>query len=660
MGEADDAGRREAGGIPANRQNCRPIRDYALIGDCHGSALVARDGRVDWCCLQRFDADPVFCRLLDETRGGFLEADVRGRTACSRRYLNGTNILRTEIESESGRIALTDFMPVGRRLGAGPHDYVSLNAPGWLVRLVSCEAGEVPVRIRYRPTPGFARRSSELSLRPGRIDCDGGVTLYHDLSFEIRDGVATSEAVLSAGESRHLAVTPSPLATGVESRRLERLLAITRAFWKEWIEYCRYDGPYREAVERSALALKLLTYAPSGAIVAAPTTSLPESLGGTRNWDYRFCWLRDSAFMLYALSALGYSGEARSFSRFLATCCQVRPHALQIMYGVGGETELTEQQLDHLAGYCGSRPVRVGNGAFEQRQIDIYGELLDWALLYRRLGGRLPRAARRFLGALAEAVCAEWREPDHGIWEMRGPRRHHVHGKVMSWVALDRAIALLGPRPDWTRLRQTLAEEIITRGCDPSGRHLVQAYGHDGTDAALLLLPMLGFPLDAELMSRTVTAIESELRHGDYVQRYRGDDGLEGQEGAFLICSFWLVDALLCLDRADEARQLFENLVACANDVGLYSEEIDSETGAFLGNFPQAFTHLALVGSAQHLALFERGGPAALRGSYADRAQRVVTATFGWRALWAAFRASGRVNRLFPSRRSVLSARDLS
>jgi GH15 family glucan-1,4-alpha-glucosidase len=458
---------------------------------------------------------------------------------------------------------------------------------------------------------------------------------------------------IAAGARRTLVLTPRPAKESVMDQAL-RLHAITQAFWREWIGYCRYRGPYAPAVTRSALALKLLTYAPTGAIVAAPTTSLPEALGGTRNWDYRYCWLRDSAFTLYALAVLGYSGEARHFVQFLVRACAASHPDLQIMYGINAEPELDEQTLDHLDGYFGSRPVRIGNGAYRQRQIDVYGEVLDSAMVYRTLGGRLDGAVRGMLEETAEFVAAHWREPDQGLWEMRGPPQHYTHSKAMSWVALDRACRLLGTRPHWQTARDGILDDIAARALAPDSGHLVQAYGHPGVDAALLLLPLVALPIDRRTLEATVIAVERELRHGPFVYRYKNEDGLEGTEGAFFICSFWLVDALLLCGRHDEAKALFEQLLATANDVGLYAEEIERESGAFLGNFPQAFTHLALIGAAAHLDLYEKGGMDALVGSHADRARRQVTATFGWRALWAALKATRRVGRIFPSRRSIL------
>lgn len=632
-----------------------PIRDYAAVGDCHGSALVSREGSIDWCCLRRFDADPVCCRILDADRGGFLAIRPADTFAANRAYLDETNILRTTFTTTGGEATVTDFMPVGRRPEASTHDYVLLNAPGWLVRIIDGKRGRIALDVSYRPSVDFGRQAPRLGHAPGVVTVEDGPCLYHNVTDLCETaGVARASVEVEAGDRRILVLTPKPTRGPSPVDRAEDLLAITAAFWSEWMGYCRYQGRYGEAVRRSALALKLLTYAPSGGIAAALTTSLPEEIGGERNWDYRYCWLRDSAFTLYAFAVLGYSGEARRFAEFLERACAASYPDLQIMYGIAAETELEEQILDHLDGYCSSRPVRTGNGAYRQRQIDVYGELLDSALLYRTLGGRINHAAGGMMKDAADFVASHWQEPDQGLWEMRGPPQHHTHGKAMSWVALDRAIRLFGSRPHWETTRNEIRDDLASRALAPGAGHLVQAYGHSGTDAALLYLPLVALPIDRRILEATIAAVEKELRQGEFVHRYRGQDGLEGSEGAFFICSFWLVDALLFCERYDDARSLFEQLLDRANDVGLYSEEIDTVTGMFLGNFPQAFTHLALIGAAVHLDLYEKGGIGALAGSHADRAQRQVAATFGWRAIWAALKATRRVGRMFPSKRSVL------
>ncbi len=642
-----------APGATARREPYRPIEDYAAIGDCHGGALVASDGSVDWCCLGRFDADPVFFRLLDAERGGHFALRPTAEARSERAYLPGTNILRTEHRTDAGAVAVTDFMPVGRRRGSGVHDYVTLIAPFRLVRIVEGLEGTVEMSAEYRPSVAFGRERARLEPIEGGARAARGPQLRSDLGWRIRGDLASARFRVGPGERRHLVVSSAPVpAEGLEAR-LERSLHITRSFWDEWSDYCRYNGPYRKAVERSALTLKLLTFAPTGAMVAAATTSLPEEIGGVRNWDYRFCWLRDAAFALYSLAAIGYAGEAEDFSQFLLRACS-GGRALQVMYGIGGETELPELRLEHLEGYRGSAPVRIGNAAFDQRQLDVYGQVIDFAHLYESLGVRFGAPHRSLLRRLAEHTERHWREPDQGMWEVRSPPRHFVHGKIMAWAAFDRAAELLGDEGRWRALADEVAEAVRTRGVDPKGGHLRQAYEEPSPDASLLLAPLLRFPVERETFERTVAAVEQRLRAGDFVHRYLADDGVAGGEGAFLICSFWLVDALLALDRVDEARRLFERLLARANDVGLYAEEIDPATGAFLGNFPQAFTHLGLIQAAVNLQLVQRHGAEVMWGSHADRARHAVEAVSGPRALWAAFRRTGRVGRLFSSRDSEM------
>jgi GH15 family glucan-1,4-alpha-glucosidase len=593
-----------------------PIRDYALIGDCHGAALVARDGSIDWCCLGRFDAVPAFWRILDADNGGFFQITPDGDVETERAYVPETNILCTTFSTASGRVVLTDFMPVGRAPGAAADDYVTLNAPGWLVRIVEGITGHVRLRVRYQP-PKVAFDANGGSAKQAK---EG--TVLHAYPALDEDPEAGAAVDVGAGERRVFVVVPASISHHPAAEMPNHLLRITQAFWQEWIGLCHYDGPYGGAVRRSALALKLMTFAPSGALVAAPTTSLPEQPGGQRNWDYRYSWLRDSALVVHALVTLGYSGEARRFCEWQRLCCIKTLPCLQILYGIGGETELPERMLDQIEGYVKSRPVRIGNAAYRQHQIDIYGEVLDWMLVYRATGARSDDTQERMAREIADYVAAHWQDPDQGIWEMRCEPRHHVHSKLMCWVALDRALRLCGPEPRWIAARDAILNAILTRGINPQGAHLVQAFGFRATDAALLLVPTLGVPIDREIVISTVQAVERELGIGDYVRRYLTDDGIPGSEGAFLICSFWLVDALLFIGRTEEARALFRRLLSKSNDVGLYAEEIDPATEAFLGNFPQAFTHLALIGSAMKLQLNQEGEYAALVGAHGDRTTR--------------------------------------
>lgn len=630
-----------------------PIEDYALIGDCHGAALVSRHGSIDWCAALRLDGDPVFFRLFDAGGGGGWTISAEGARSTSRQYLPRTNILCTRFETSSGVIEVLDFMPVGRTREAGTHDYVSLSAPGWIVRRLRCLSGDVRIRMTVSPRDaGFRTEPLASRLEGGCIRFSNGATLWTDGQCSATDdGVAVS-LDLREGDCHDCVLTQVPPLFDPRTRA-DRLYETTRAYWSEWCEYARYRGPYEDAVRRSALALKLLTYAPTGAIVAAPTTSLPEEIGGNRNWDYRFSWIRDATFALFALAVLGYSAEADRFARFLRRNCLREGSTLRIMYGIDGEPFLAEKTLDHLDGYRSSRPVRVGNHAAEQRQIDVFGELLDWAQLRVALGSRLGVDERALLRGVADHVCDVWKLPDQGLWEMRCEPRHFTHGKVMAWVTLDRALDIFGPNAEWSRTRDEILAWILEHGCAGSPPHLVQSDRDRKSDAALLQVPLLGLPLDRDLLARTVREVERELRSDDVVYRYRGHDGLGGDEGAFFITSFWLVEAMVVVGRLDEAEALFESLLSKANDVGLYAEEVDVRTGSFLGNFPQAFTHLSLISSAALLQLCKDRGTKALIGTNADRAKRITGATAGARALaYALFR--NRKVRLRSSRKSVM------
>lgn len=599
-----------------------PIRDYALIGDCHGAALVSADGSIDWCCLERFDADPVLASLLDPKKGGAFEVRVDGTLCVVRDYLQRTNILRTLFATAEGQVVVTDFMPATSSAGEGG----APEAPGWLVRVVEGMNGRCCVAVRYRPLAArWGSSAGRLRARPGAAMLEGGPALYGNFPFEQSDGEVHVKVEVKAGERRFLVLAPRPLARPPGEAEIDHLLNDTRSFWESWLSCCCYEGPYAQAVTRSLLTLKMLTFAPTGAIVAAPTTSLPEALGGVRNWDYRYCWMRDSALTLYVLAAMGYRDEVEAFLSFVDRCAARSPE-LQIVYGIGGEAELVERTVKHFEGYAGSSPVRVGNAAHRQRQIDVYGEILDLFHVYRKLGGRIGRRSRERLSQLADFVAGHWHEPDQGLWEVRGPARHFVHGKMMSWVALDRALLLLGHNARWERERTAILNAIQNHGVSRERGHLVRSFGETGVDAALLLAPQLGFPIDKAAFGRTVAMIKKQLGHDGYLRRYVAEDGLHGEEGAFLMCSFWLVDALLYLGRYDEAEELFKHLLDQASDVGLYAEEINPRSGAFLGNFPQAFTHLALVNSALNFRLYHQVGPEALARPYADRAVWCVDA----------------------------------
>jgi GH15 family glucan-1,4-alpha-glucosidase len=612
----------------------RDIRDYAVIGDCSGAALVGRDASIDWCALGRIDAEPVCCALLDARRGGFFRVEPAAVVDSARRYEPKTNVLHTDFTSPESVVRVTDFMVLGRTPDALRDDYASTVAPNWLVRTIAAARGKCDVTVTLRPSVGWGLRPA----RPRRtgastIQWDGGA-LVSDAACAIDGDVVSVRLVLAPGERRSfvLAATPPPQADALLAA-IPALLATTCAYWREWSAICRYDGRYGDAVGRSALALKLLTHAASGAIAAAATTSLPEQVGGERNWDYRYCWLRDATLTLFALAALGYDDEAARFSDFLFARGGADVFPGQIMYGVGGEDRLDERTLP-LSGYRDSRPVRIGNDAYRQRQLDVFGEIMDWALLRQRLGWHFGERELRLLRSTVDFVAAHWREPDQGIWEMRNPPQHHVYSQIMSWVALDRAARLLGADGRYAAIAAEIRASINAHGTSADGA-LRQAFENSFVDAALLLAPVVDFPLSPTALEATIAAVQRRLQRGAAVHRYDGDDGVSGDEGAFLACSFWLVDALLFAGRVDEARELYERLLALANDVGLFAEQIDPRDCGFLGNFPQAFTHLALIHSAALFEIHDRYGAEGLKGSHADRMYRAVHATEASRSRWA-------------------------
>lgn len=632
----------------AGARDFRPIENYAVIGDCHGGALIAKDGDIDWCCLKKFDADAFFCRLLDREKGGFLSTRVISGALVSRSYVEDTNLLRTVFRSPTGTVVLTDFMPVGRKPKSSLHDYIHLNAPAWLVRRLEVIEGYVDLDVEIFLTCEFAETPTHLVRSGAAFVSNHGIAIASNLDLAMVRNRVVGATRLAAGSSTFIVVGEG--VQEVVNQDIDDLLAITAAFWNEWIGYCRYSGPYAKMVRRSALVLKLLTYAPTGAMAAALTTSLPEAIGGRSNWDYRHCWIRDASLALFALSTLGYSDEVTMFYRFLHSATQ--NEALQIGYTIDLGRDGKERCLDHLSGYQHSSPVRVGNAAFKQQQADVYGYILEGALLYDQLGGNVSESDRRRYAALIDKLITLWNEPDQGIWELREPPKHYVHSKAMCWVAVDRAIRLLGERPAWVDARDEILRSISQNGASVDGSHLQQAYEADNVDAALLMLPMLGLPLAEKLLAGTTANVAASLQQDDLV--FRLPSGDDRHEGAFVVCSFWLVNALLAQGRGEEARELFERLLERANDVGLYSEEIDSESGSFLGNFPQAFSHIGLVNCAVNLALFDAGGVDAVSGIYSDRAKRAVGSTFGLSAVVRAVVSDPSMLKLFSSSKSIL------
>ncbi|HVU74405.1 MAG TPA: glycoside hydrolase family 15 protein [Mycobacteriales bacterium] len=616
---------------PGKRPN--RIADYALIGDCHTTALVGRNGAIEWLCFPRPDSPAVFCHALDDQHGGTFAVRVDGACEVSRRYIDDALVLVTTWTTSTGVLEVTDCMPVAPFDPAEPTKVTPARS---VLRRIACLDGRVQAQVRV--TPRFEYGFVVPRLRqpsPFVADFTGGagsmrVIGSHELTRRdaatLRRGdVLSASWDLSAGEvawveatyvESHLAPddVPAPDPSAWQQR-----LDDTVAFWSAWIAQSAYDGAHRDAVRRSAMVLKALIYAPTGAVVAAPTTSLPEEIGGGRNWDYRYTWVRDATLTLTSLVVLGFVAEAAAFKGWLERTGGGRPQDLQIMYGVGGERLLPEVELTHLGGHRGSRPVRTGNGAVKQLQLDSYGQLLEAAYLFRRVGGDVTDTNWEYLSGLADICCSRWRDPDQGIWEVRDEPRHFVHSKLNCWLALHRAVQLaelLGkvPSPQWAGERDAIArwlldDALITSGDGPGW--FPQAAGHPHADAATLLIPALGFlPSDDPRVLATVAAVCRDLAHDGapaLVHRYASADGLAGGEGAFLLCSFWLVDVLLHAGRVDEADDLLTTLLAHANDVGIFSEEVDPATGEHLGNTPQAFTHMAVVTSCAHLAAARRG-----------------------------------------------------
>ncbi|MGZ3636847.1 MAG: glycoside hydrolase family 15 protein [Ktedonobacterales bacterium] len=679
-------------------QQYRPISDYGVIGDCRTAALVGPDGSIDWCCMPHFDSPAIFCRLLDAEKGGFFRVGPVHDAKASLTYLTNTNILETTFQNHTGRLRLLDFMPIRKRqlpthlrdrlsallthtphgLSAGLEREIGndVAAAHRIVRMATCLEGSMDVEMVLKPTFDYARREANIEVQSSTDDVFGAIITDGDryLVLVVRCIHTTpgKETTISAGgdDGTVRITTTLHAANGVYfalnyARTREEAAVIlddlvthdhtvdldeTGTYWRDWAATCRYNGTYQYAVMRSALTLKLCTFEPTGAIVAAPTTSLPEDIGGVRNWDYRYTWLRDSSFTLGALGALGYTGEARDYFHFLHDLQIDSGSELSIMYSIRGESgpALDEQTLDHLAGYRGSRPVRVGNGAAMQCQLDIYGELLDAAYHYVEYEGyrsghrhhEPDRNLRDLITVIANYVTDNWQDVDRGIWEVRGAPRPFVYSRGMCWAALDRACKL-APRHGhddevqrWAETRDRIHADVLEHGYSQELQSFVQSYGSDVLDAANLRLLLNNFlPWSDPRVASTVEATKQGLDgHSALIYRYRpaggephephcgggttgsacksggvSDDGLPGKEGSFLACAFWLIDDLCYLGQYEEARERFEQLLTYASPLGLYAEEIDPETGAQLGNYPQAFTHIGLINSAVTLQRAQEG-----------------------------------------------------
>ena len=594
----------------------RPIGEYGLLADCNSAALVDRDGSIGWLCLPRYDSPAVFAQILDPD-GGHWQIHPSRAYRSERRYLPGTLVIETTFATESGTVRLTDAMVFGE---GQRHHELGFGAPHLILRLVEGVLGEVELGFELAPRPEYGLvkplfRETETGGRtfggPNQVVVSSGV------ETTIEDSTMSATFTVSAGERVGFALqwappegpAPEPFAPDQVAPRIEDTIEA----WRSWeAEHDVYEGPHRELVRLSSRVLKGLTYRPTGAIVAAPTTSLPETVGGERNWDYRYSWIRDASLTIEALYIGACSDEAEEFVSFMTSSAGGRAseRSLQIMYGIAGEHDLSERELPHLRGWRDSAPVRVGNGAWGQTQLDVYGELLNSLHLYREQLGELHPEIQAFVADLANTAARRWRERGAGMWEMRGEPRHHLSSKVLCWVALDRAIALasqLGMHADverWTAERDEIREAILTRGWSEARRAYAQSFDSDELDAAALLMPILGFlPAGDERMRSTIDAIADQLTEDGLVLRYRNRgglnaDGLAGEEGTFVICSFWLVSALAKAGEVDRAEALFDRLVSYANDLGLLAEEIDTSSGELLGNFPQAFSHIGLITAA--------------------------------------------------------------
>jgi len=584
-----------------------PIREYALVGDGRTTALIARDGAVDWLCLPNVDSPSVFARVLDAERGGSFRLEPGVPYEAERRYQDNSNVLETTFTTAEGVVRVTDAMTLT--------DDDRLSPLRELCRKVEALSGTVPLRWSFDPRFGYGERRTELDRRAGRWFAHSGTECVALGAWNVGEITANGATVggelkLREGDSAMLELSAAHKEPAILPSRddVERRLAQTARFWPRWAGRIRYDGPWRDAVVRSVLALKLLVYAPSGAMVAAPTASLPEWIGGSRNWDYRLTWLRDASWALDALIRLGIDDEAHAFFWWFMHASRVTQPRLQILYKVDGSAHSKERELSELAGYRRSAPVRVGNGAADQVQLDVYGSVLDAIWLYVQDVGHVDGDTGKEIAKIADYVAEHWRERDSGIWEVRAETTHFTQSKALCWVALDRACKLAerGLIPDrcdrWSAAADEIRAFVDKESWDADRSSYVRAPDLRELDASLLTMAILSYDDPAgERLRGTVAAVERELRQGPFVYRYRGEDGVGGEEGAFLTCSFWLVDALARQDRLDDARRLMDELVGLANDVGLYSEEIDPNSAEFLGNFPQGLTHLALVNAAHSI-----------------------------------------------------------
>lgn len=593
----------------------QPIGSYGFLSDCNSAALVGRDGSIDWLCMPRFDRPSVFGRLLDRD-AGYCQLAPTSTSSVNRRYVPGSLVLETTFETPTGVVMITDALAFKK--GQRGHD-LGLDAPHKLLRWATCTEGKVEMCFEIAPRPEYGLGRPFLKLTDGGLVTVGGpnrLTIGSPVQLALTDSAAAAVFEMEEGGeigfSMRWGLLDQPVAPPTPPEEVGALIDDVVAGWRSWEEeHDIYEGPNHDLIKFSSRVLKGLTYRPTGAIVAAPTTSLPEVVGGQRNWDYRYSWIRDASLTLEALWVGTCSDEVHNFVDWMMGAAGGHVHTdkpLQIMYGIGGERDLFERELSHLRGWRDSAPVRIGNGAAEQTQLDIYGEFLNAFCLYAEKLGDIDEVLGHFIIDMADAAARHWMDTDAGMWEMRAEPRHHVSSKIMCWVALDRALKLApaidsGDRVEvWERERDSIREAILTQGFSDKKQAFAQSFGSDELDASALLIPLVGF-LDAHdpRMLSTIDAIAEELTRNGMVIRYRGDDGLEGEEGTFMICSFWMVSCLALAGRVDGAEELFESVVASANDLGLLAEEFDPRSGELLGNYPQAFSHVGLIMAAYHL-----------------------------------------------------------
>jgi GH15 family glucan-1,4-alpha-glucosidase len=617
-------------GTPGIARTCSypPIADYAIIGNCRSAALISKAGAIDWLCWPRFDSPSVFGALLDRRRGGSFLVAPTEITRVSRRYIEETNVLETSFATPTGTMRLIDVMSVA--------DERTKSREMWpeheILRRVEVVEGEVEIRVHYEPRPDFGQgRTRTLARSDYAFQTERGsavLILRSEIPLSVQDDGAAvgGTSVLTRGNPMFVSLSYTygdPAVRPALGARAEEVLRGSIEWWRVWASQCAYDWDYRDAVIRSALTLKLLTYAPSGAVIAAPTTSLPEEIGGVRNWDYRFCWLRDASLTLRALLDLGFTVEAEAFLSWLMHATRLTQPRLQVLYDVYGRSDVPERTLDHLEGYAGSSPVRSGNAAAGQLQLDVYGEVIDAAYRFVKRGGRLDRQTAATLDAFGETVCELWTRPDEGIWEPRSGRLHYTHSKVLCWVAVDRLLQLhagghVRVDPErYSKVREAIRAAIEEAGWSARTGTYVSVFGGEDLDASLLRLAVLGYADPrSERMRATTARIREVLGAGDgLLYRHRMEDGLPGQEGAFELCSFWGVEAQALAGETADARRWLDTLLRYSNDVGLMAEEVDPESKGLRGNFPQAFSHVGLINSALTLAEAAGRSPSGLQSA---------------------------------------------